>query len=130
LILVPHPEPEQSSILDENSNEIKPIASSPTIDEPRSNISSSIGPIISTPSPRSQKPVSLTSTKTYFEAIQQHDSSPVLQVKTATHNADERKKSNTNRPRASSFKHGEKKETIGTVRFSNEKESTVEETYL
>ena len=131
LILVPNPEAEESSILDENSNEIKPISSSPTIDEPRSNISSSIGPIISTPSPRFQKPVSLTSTKTYFDPIQQQDSPPILQVKTPEHNGDQRKESSSShRPRASSLRHGDKKETIGTVRFTNESESTVEETYL
>lgn len=46
-----------------------PIDSSP-IDEVRTNISSSIGPVASTPSPRQSKPVSLTSTDTFFKNFQ------------------------------------------------------------
>ncbi len=121
-----------SSKLDENSNEIKPLPPSPIIDEARTNISSSIGPVISTPSPRFQKPVSLTSTKAYFHTIQQHGSSPILQLKTIVHNDDDEvKESIPNRPRTSSIKHGEKKDTIATVRFTNDSHNEIiEETYL
>jgi hypothetical protein len=110
-LTVLNPESEQNEI------------SSPIIDEVRTNISSSIGPVISTPSPKFQKPVSLTSTKTYF----QHNSSPILPVKTTVHHDDQ---STGNRPRASSIKHGDRKETIATVRFTDENGSSVEETYL
>ena len=45
-------------------------SSSPLMDEVRTNISSSIGPAASTPSTRHSKPVSLTSTDTFFKNFQ------------------------------------------------------------
>ncbi len=133
-------------IVDENSpkidyhnhNKSRDIQSSPLIDEARTNISSSIGPAASTPSPsspRHYKPGSLKSTQTYFESIQQHDTSPMLQVKTIKHK-DEDKESITilTRSRASSVRHGEKRDTIATVRFigdtSDENGTNYEETYF
>ncbi|CAF3636845.1 unnamed protein product [Adineta steineri] len=128
-----------------NNSNNKDIELSPVIDEARTHISSSIGPAISTPSPsspRHYKPVSLTSTRTYFKTVhqqQQHGSSPTLQITTMAHNNDdvfEDKESLTvlPRPRTSSMRHGEKKEAIATVRFigdtSDENGTNVEETYL
>ncbi len=129
----------------ENSNDNNNhIQTSPIIDEIRTNISSSTGPVISTPSPlstRHYKPVSLTSTKTYFKTIQQNNSSPILQVKTIIHNNDnddddEDHESLTilTRPRTSSIKHGEKKDMIATVRFKGDRKdengAIIQETYL
>jgi hypothetical protein len=112
--------------------------SSPTIDTPRTNISSSIGPAASTPSPsstRHYKPVSLTSTQTYFQNIQQHGTSPILQAKKIP-NQNENKETITilTRPGTSAIKHGEKKDTIATVRFKSDKPdengTNIQETYL
>jgi hypothetical protein len=129
------------NVVDENSNDHKHIPSSPIIDEARTNISSSIGPAASTPSPsssRNYKPASLTSTTVYFKTIQQQNSSPILQAKTIVHNDDEDKDNESitivTRPRTSSIKHGEKKDIIATVRFSSdtsdENGTNFEETYL
>jgi len=123
------------NIVDENSTDNQRIQSSPIIDEARSNISSSIGPVASTPSPTSiRKPVSLTSTKAYFTNIQQYSSSPILQVKTIIHNDDEYEDKESikisTRPRTSSLKHGDKRDMIATVRFTDENGTNIEETYL
>lgn len=131
---------ENSSILEyKNVNNGDEFDSPPIIDEARSNISSSIGPAISTPSPssrRNYKPVSLTSTQTYFKNIQDpRSSSPVLQLRAMRFNDD---KYDDSEPvtvqNLSSTKHGVKKDTIATVRFqddiSDEKKTVVEETYL
>ncbi len=144
--IIPASPPQQQqrpirNIVDENSpkieyhnhNKSRDIQSSPLIDEARTNISSSVGPAASTPSPsstRHYKPVSLKSTQTYFESIQQHDTSPMLQVKTIKHK-DEDKESITvlTRPRTSSVRHGEKRDTITTVRFMGDT-SDDEETYF
>ncbi|CAF3642548.1 unnamed protein product [Rotaria sordida] len=114
--------------------------SSPIIDEARSNISSSIGPATSTPSPSSTrfyKPVSLTSTQTYFNNIQQQqpsDSSPTLQLKTKKHNDDTEPTTMSTLPYSSNIKHREKKDATTTVRFNDGKsrgnETNIEETYL
>ncbi|CAF0744229.1 unnamed protein product [Rotaria sordida] len=114
--------------------------SSPIIDEARSNISSSIGPATSTPSPSSTrfyKPVSLTSTQTYFNNIQQQqpsDSSPTLQLKTKKHNDDTEPITMSTLPYSSNIKHREKKDATTTVRFNDGKshgnETNIEETYL
>lgn len=123
----------------QNRNKSRDVSSSPSIDEARTNISSSIGPATSTPSPsspRHYKPVSLTSTQTYFKNIQEHGTSPILQVKRLTHEEYKDKESITilTRPRTTSMKHGEKKDIIATVRFtddtSDDNESNIEETYL
>ncbi|CAF2584367.1 unnamed protein product [Rotaria sp. Silwood2] len=143
------PQPPKLNVADENFltveyksfNEYDDGQSSPIIDEARSNISSSIGPATSTPSPsstRHYKPVSLTSTQTYFKNIQQNGSSPILQLKTMKHNDDtyEDKESTTvlASSHSSSIKHGRKKDVITTVRFtdgtSHENETNIEETYL
>ena len=128
-----------------NNNNNKDISSSSSIDEARTNISSSNGPATSTSSPsspRHYKPVSLTSTQTYFKTIQrqlpQHGSSPILQLRTIIHNDDDYddKESVTisTRPRTSSMKNGERKDMIATVRFigdtSDEHGTNIEETYL
>ncbi|UJR23659.1 hypothetical protein I4U23_026643 [Adineta vaga] len=125
-----------------NNNNNKDIDSSPIIDQARTSISSSIGPATSTPSPstsRHYKPVSLTSTQTYFKTIQQQPgSSPILQVRSVKQKDDEYEKEESlaviSRPRTSSMRHGEKKDTIATVRFlgntSDENGTYVEETYL
>jgi hypothetical protein len=113
--------------------------SSLMIDEARSNISSSIGPAISTPSPSSSrhyKPVSLTSTQTYFKTLhQQRGSSPNLQLKPMKFDDDDNESVTvTTVPHSSSMKHGGKKDMLATVRFrgdkSEDKETNVEETYL
>ncbi|CAF1690505.1 unnamed protein product, partial [Adineta ricciae] len=105
-----------------NNNNNKDIESPPIIHQARSTISSSIGPATSTPSPstaRHYKPVSLTSTQTYFKTIQeQPGSSPILQVRSVIHKDDEYEREETlailPRPRVSSIKQSEKKETIAT----------------
>ncbi len=105
----------------------------PMLDETKSNISSSIGPAVSIPSPSSSrhyKPMSLTSTQTYFQTIQQRkrSSSPNIQnVQTTIHHDDD-----LLRPRTSSMKHGGKKDTITSVRFIGKDENVTkaEETYL
>jgi hypothetical protein len=53
-------------------------------------------------------------------------------LKTIVHNDDDEvKESIPNRPRTSSIKHGEKKDTIATVRFTNDShDEIIEETYL
>ena len=88
------------------------------------------------PSTRHYKPVSLTSTQTYFQNIQQTGSSPVLQAKTIKHPNNENNETITilARPGTSTMKHGEKRNMIATVRFqsdkSNENGTNIEETYL
>ncbi|CAF2221465.1 unnamed protein product [Rotaria magnacalcarata] len=124
-------------------NHADDFESSLMLDEARSNISSSIGPAISTPSPsstRHYKPVSLTSTQTYFKTLQQQrGSSPILQLRTMKFDDDGGDDDNepvtiTTVPHSSSMKHGGKKDIIATVRFrgdkSEDKETNVEETYL
>lgn len=142
-IIPPSPSPSQQRsthlLVDENSNNNnnhnKSLQSPPIIDEARSNISSSIGPATSTPSPtstRHYKPVSLTSTKTYFKTLQENSSSPILQAKRIVHHHHEDDDSLTilTPPRIS----GEKRDIIATVRFSNDRKdengTTYEETYL
>jgi len=84
--------------------------SSPIIDEARTNISPSIGPAASTPPPK----VSFKTT------------SPILQVQTNDETI--------TRPRASSIKHGEKKDLMVTVRFQsdtlNENGTNIQETHF
>ena len=103
-----------------------------TLPETRSNIASSIGPATSSPSPtstRQYRPLSLTSTQAYFKTIQQpRASSPNSQhVQTIIHPDADLPLSRT-----SSMKHGEKRETVATVRFvgTDENRSKAEETYL
>ncbi|CAF3427367.1 unnamed protein product [Rotaria sp. Silwood1] len=133
--------PEYKNYYDNDNNQ-----SSPIIDEARSNISSSIGPATSTPSPsstRHYKPVSLTSTQTYFKNVQQQQqqqsgSSPILQLKAMKHDNDGHKDKESisvlTSSHSSSMKHGGKKDVITTVRFiggtSHENETNIEETYL
>ncbi|CAF0934240.1 unnamed protein product [Rotaria sordida] len=102
------------------------------------NISSSIGLAASSSSPssiRHYKPLSLTSTQTYFKTIQQQQqqqrvSSPNIQnVQTIIHdNIDNA----SIRPRTSSMRHGEKKDVVATVRFmgTDQNGTNVKETYL
>lgn len=132
----------QNEYLNLNNNNNEDIPSSPPfIDQARTSISSSIGPVASTPSsPRHYKPVLLASTQTYFKTIQQYGSSPVLQVKTVIHNDDDEHKEKEllvippSRPRTSSMKQGERRDVIATVRFighaSSENGTNIEETYL
>ncbi|CAF4173443.1 unnamed protein product [Rotaria socialis] len=132
------------SIFDYNHvNHADDFESSLMIDEARSNISSSIGPAISTPSPSSARhytPVSLTSTQTYFKTLQQQrGSSPILQLQPMKFDdnggdGDNEPVTVTTVPHSSSMKHGGKKDRLATVRFrgdkSEDKETNVEETYL
>jgi hypothetical protein len=106
--------------------------SSTNIAGSKTSIASSIGAAPSSPSStcsRQYKPLSLTSTKTYFNTIQQQRaSSPNSQrVQTILHDDCDLPLS-----RASSMKHGDRKETIATVRFvgTNENRHKAEETYL
>ena len=126
-----------ASLSGEQQNEIsvspeKSDASIDTLPESRSNIASSIGPATSSPSPtstRQYRPLSLTSTQTYFKTLQQpRASSPNSQhVQTIVHPDPDLPLS-----RASSMKHGERKESAATVRFvgTDENRSKAEETYL
>ncbi len=104
------------------------------INDRKTNISSSIGPAASSPSPsslRHYKPMSLASTQTYFKTIQQQQrsSSPNIQnVQTIIQHDDD-----LPQPRTSSMKqHGEKKDIIASVRFVGKDENgrKAEETYL
>jgi len=95
------------------------------INDRKTNISSSIGPAASSPSPsslRHYKPMSLASTQTYFKTIQQqqqHSSSPNIQnVQTIIQHDNDLPK-----PRTSSMKHGEKKDIIASVRFVGKDEN-------
>ncbi|CAF1121040.1 unnamed protein product [Adineta steineri] len=105
-------------------------------DTTKTNISSSIGPATSSPSPssaRHYKPKSLTSTQTYFNTIQQQQraSSPNMQqVQTIIHNYNS--DDDSIQSRTSSMRHGEKKETFTTVRFmgTDENKTKAAETYL
>ena len=133
-----------SSVTPSLSNERKTSIDSgtaPAFDENKSNISSSIGPAVSSPSPssaRHYKPISLSSTQTYFNQIQQRQrsSSPNIQnVQTILHRNDDNDDDDDDhvvRPRTSSMKHGTKKETIASVRFVGKDENgkKPEETYL
>ena len=131
-----------SSMTPSLSNEGKTSIDSgtpPAFDENKSNISSSIGPAVSTPSPssaRHYKPISLSSTQTYFNQIQQRQrsSSPNIQnVQTILHqNEDNDDDNDVVRPRTSSIKHGTKKETVASVRFVGKDENgkKPEQTYL
>lgn len=129
-----------TSLSAEQQNERKPSidsATAPVFDETKSNISSSIGPAVSSPSPsstRHYKPISLSSTQIYFNQIQQRQrsSSPNIQhVQTIIHQ-NEDDNVDVIRPRTSSIKHGTKKETIASVRFVGKDENgkKPEETYL
>ena len=128
-----------TSLSTEQQNERKPSIDStttPIFDETKSNISSSIGPAVSSPSPssaRHYKPISLSSTQIYFNQIQQRQrsSSPNIQnVQTVIHQNDE--DDEVVRPRTSSIKHGTKRETVASVRFvgNDENGKKPEETYL
>ncbi|CAF4557801.1 unnamed protein product [Rotaria sp. Silwood1] len=120
----------EKTSLDDNQD-----VTSPLINEIKTNISSSIGLAASSPSPssiRHYKPMSLTSTQTYFKTIQQQQrvSSPNIQnVQTIIHNEIN---NDSIRPRTSSMKHGEKKEVIATVRFmgTDQNGTNIKETYL
>jgi hypothetical protein len=121
-----------TSISTEQQNE-KMISGDNQDVSPTTNISSSIGPATSTPSPssaRHYKPISLSSTQSYFKTIQQQRaSSPNIQhVQTIIHDDDD----DLPRPRTSSLRHGEKKDTVATVRFvdANANAKKNEETYL
>jgi hypothetical protein len=120
-----------TSLSIEQQNETK--KSDNNEDVKKTNISSSIGPATSSQSPSSAhhyKPMSLASTQTYFKTIQQQQrsSSPNIQnVQTIILNDND-----LPRPRTSSLKHGEKKDTITAVRFIGKDENGREtkETYL
>lgn len=126
-----------TSLSTEQQNETKPFddnddVTTPMIGETQTNISSSIGTAMSSTSPsstRHYKPMSLTSTQTYFKAIQQQrSSSPNIQnVQTIVLDDNVLPRSRT-----SSMKHGGKKETITSVRFVGKDENgkKPEETYL
>lgn len=129
-----------TSLSTEQQNERKPSidgATTPVFDETKSNISSSIGPAVSSPSPssaRHYKPISLSSTQIYFNQIQQRQrsSSPNIQnVQTVIYQNDD-DDDDVVRPRTSSIKHGPRKETVASVRFVGKDENgkKPEETYL
>ena len=127
-----------------NPDENKKFQSSSIINEARSNMSSSIGPASSTPSPsstRHHRSISLTSTQTYFKNIQQKqqpDSSPISQVKRTEQNDDKDGNKQSMKTsiiqHSSNVKHGGKKDTFATVRFvddtSDRHETHIEKTYL
>ena len=101
------------------------------VDTP-TNIASSIGPASSSSSPTSTrqfKPLSLTSTQAYFKTIQlQRASSPNSQnVQTIVY-----PEAGLSRSHSSSMKHGDRKDTLATVRFvgTDENRTAAEETYL
>ena len=78
-------------VINENNTPSEP-SSSPLIDEVRTNISSSIGPVASTPSSRHSKPVSLTSTDAFFQNIHsptEQQSNPILSVQFNGNHSDE-----------------------------------------
>jgi len=121
-----------TSLTTEQQNEIKTFddnddVTTPMIDKTKINISSTS--ISSPSSSRHCKPMSLTSTQAYFKTIQkqQRSSSPNIQnVQTIVYSDD------LPRPRTSSMKHGEKKDTLASVRFVGKDENgrKSEETYL
>lgn len=120
-----------SNGLDENSN----ISISPSIDQARSNISSSIGPIISTPSssPRLRKPVSLESPRHHFKDIQQQGKSPQLQTR-KVHDENQDTITVLSVPRKPTIRQVEQKDVFVTIKPTNgerdETGTTIEETYL
>ena len=124
---------QQTETVTSDENDI----TTPMFEETKTNISSSIGPAVSTPSPSSSRhyqPMSLTSTQTYFNTLQQpkRTSSPnIQQVQTIIHNDDDDDVV-VARPRTSSMKRGDKKETTTSVRFVGKDENgrKAEETFL
>ncbi|CAF2893613.1 unnamed protein product [Rotaria sp. Silwood2] len=135
-----HSTSRKTSSSSEQQNEKKSLddnqdVTSPMISERKTNISSSIGLAASSPSPssiRHYKPMSLTSTQTYFKTIQQQQrvSSPNIQnVQTIIHDDIN---DDSIRPRTSSMRHGERKDIIATVRFmgTDQNGTKVKETYL
>ena len=120
-----------SDELDENSN----ISISPSIDQARTNISSSIGPIISTPSPsgspRVRKPTSsLESPKHYF---QKQNKSPQIQTR-RVHEDNQESITIVSVPRKPTIRQIDQKDLFVTIKSTNGKRdetgSTIEETYL
>jgi len=123
-----------SDELDENSN----ISISPSIDQARTNISSSIGPIISTPSPsgspRVRKPTSsLESPKHYFQDIQKQNKSPQIQTR-RVHEDNQESITIVSVPRKPTIRQIDQKDLFVTIKSTNGKRdetgSTIEETYL
>jgi len=131
--------PTNESVLTDDKSDVLPVVV--TDNDKMSNISSpmespgtsaSTG-VTSSPSPTSRRqyrPLSLTSTQTYFKTLQQQPraSSPNSQhVQTVLHY-----ESDTPMSRTSSMKRGERRETVATVRFvgTDENRTNTEETYL
>ena len=123
-----------TSLSTDQQNEIITSNENQDVVSPTTNISSSIGLATSSPSPsssRHHKPMSLSSTQTYFKTIQQQRaSSPNIQnVQTIIRDDDD---DDLPRPRTSSLRHGEKKDIVATVRFAGTDENgkNHDETFL
>ena len=129
---IPNEETNESLLTEDTSDVSSTITDR---NERPNNIILSMGSTVaaSSPSPTSRRqyrPLSLTSTQTYFKTIQQQQraSSPNSQhVQTVLHY-----ESDTPLSRTSSLKHGERRETVATVRFvgTDENRTNVEETFL
>ena len=111
---------------DDNINETTAL-----INDNQSSITSTIGLATANISTaRNYKPLSLASTQTYFNTIQQQkrSSSPnIQQIQTIIHD-----NPNLSQSRTSSINYGDRKESVASVRFvGNEQNRTnLEETYL
>lgn len=111
---------------------------SPMLNDKKTNVSSTIGLIQSSSSPsstRNYKPMSLTSTQTYFKTIQEKQrlSSPNIQnVQTIICNDKDDENDHASQLGTSNVKYGEKKDTIAAVRFigTNKNGTNAKETYL